>query len=289
MNADAPFRKVAILGLGLIGGSLALALREARAATLITGFDADPGTLAKALALGAVDAAGAELGAALSGAELVVFATPVGAMEGLLRRVGPFLAPGAALTDCASTKGEVARWARAHLPEHHRRFVPGHPIAGSEASGIEAARADLFRGARTILCPFPEGDPEALAGVSRLWRSCGAEVCPMAPAAHDAVFAAVSHLPQVLAYALAHMLARRPGARHLMAQGGPGFRDFTRLAASHPVLWRDVCLTNRAALLGELRGYQEELGALAEMLETADGAALERVFAVARQARAALP
>lgn len=285
MNEPGPFGRVAILGLGLIGGSLALALRDAPGVAAITGFDADPAALSQALALGIVDSVATKLEAVVGAADLVVIATPVGAVEGLLRRMAPALAPHAIVTDCASTKGAVVRWVQEYLPGHSARFVPAHPIAGSEASGLGAARPGLFQGARTILCPWPEGDPRALAQVRRLWERCGSRIVEMTPERHDADFAAVSHLPQLLAFALVHTLARRPGASGLMAQGGAGFRDFTRLAGSHPILWRDVCLTNRTALLQELRDYQDELAALWEMLDSADGAALEQVFATARQAR----
>ena len=285
MSEPGPFGAVAILGLGLIGGSLALALRDVPGVAAIAGFDADPATLSQALARGIVDSGAMELEAVLRGADLVVIATPVGAMEGLLRRMAPALAPHAIVTDCASTKGEVVRWAQDYLLGHVARFVPAHPIAGSEASGLGAARADLFRGTRTILCPRAEGEPLALAQVSRLWERCGSQIVQMTPERHDAVFAAVSHLPQLLAYALMHTLARRPGASGLLDQGGAGFRDFTRLAGSHPVLWRDICLTNRTALLQELHTYQDELAEVTELLDAADGAALEQVFAKARQAR----
>lgn len=285
MSEPDSFGTVAILGLGLIGGSLALALRDVPGVAAIAGFDADLATLNQALSRGIVDSGATELEAVLRGADLVVIATPVGAMEGLLRRMAPGLAPHAIVTDCASTKGEVVRWAQDYLLGHVARFVPAHPIAGSEASGLGAARQELFRGTRTILCPRTEGDPLALVQVRRLWERCGSQIVEMTPERHDAVFAAVSHLPQLLAYVLMYTLARRPGASGLLEQGGAGFRDSTRLAGSHPVLWRDICLTNRAALLQELHTYQDELAAVTEMLDVADGAALEQVFAKARRAR----
>jgi prephenate dehydrogenase len=224
----------------------------------------------------------------VEGADLVVLATPLGAMEELLGRIGPRLAPDAAVTDCGSAKAAVAEWARRHLGDRAARFIPGHPITGSEASGFQAARADLFRNASVILCPLKGSDPGALRRVRELWALCGARVHSMDPEDHDAVFAAVSHLPHVMAFALMRMVAQRVDGDLLLERAGPGFRDLTRLAGSQAGMWRDIALANREPLLRELERFQAELARMAGALDSCDGKELERLFLEARQGREAL-
>lgn len=284
MTLALPFRRIVILGLGLIGGSIGLALREAGFAGERVGLDPDPDTCDRALASGALTRVESDLAGALAGADLVILATPLSAMPDLLAALASLLEPGAVLTDCASAKGGPVAWARALLADRMVRFVPGHPIAGSAASGFQAASAGLFRGRGVVLCPLPETDPLALEAVAGLWRACGAEVTRLDPDRHDRVFAAVSHLPQLLAFALVDLLARREDAEQLFAQAGPGFRSVTRIAASSPALWRDICLTNRAALLAELRDYRGRLGQLEALLEASDGPGLQAAFGRATEA-----
>jgi prephenate dehydrogenase len=279
------FDKLVIFGVGLIGGSAALALRKAGTVADIVGIDRDAGALDEALRLGVIDAAASDLPSAVAGADLVLLAVPVAQMERIMAAIAPYLAPHTVVTDAGSTKSDVAATARASLGEHFSRFVPGHPIAGTEKSGVSAAHAGLFQGCNTILAPLPETSPQALEKVRMLWQSCGAKVSVMTPQAHDDIFAAVSHLPHILAFALVDEIARRPNAEQLFGFAASGFRDFTRIAGSSPEMWRDICHANRAALLTELDAYQAELTLLRDLIERRDGAALEVLFQDASRAR----
>lgn len=279
---------LAVIGVGLIGGSFALALKAAGAVRRVIGVGRDPANVRRALARGAIDAAQPDAGAAAAEADFVLVATPVGAMPGIFAQIAPRLAPGAVVTDGGSTKADVCAAARVGLRERSAQFVPAHPVAGSDASGVAAAAADLYRGREVIITPLPENPPAALARVRAAWQACGARVTEMTPTAHDAVLAAVSHLPHLLSFALMREIAQRADARGILAHAGSGFREFTRLAASNAEMWRDICLANRAPLLGELRRYQDALARLGAMLEQGDAAALERTFAEARAARQVL-
>jgi prephenate dehydrogenase len=190
------------------------------------------------------------------------------------------------ITDAGSTKSDVVAAFNRHLSAEQRaRVVPAHPIAGAEKSGVEAADAALFQGRRVVLTPLPETSSQALARVGEAWAACGAQLAVQSPQQHDAVFAAVSHLPHLLAFALVEEFARRNDGELLFDFAGAGFRDFTRIAASHPEMWRDICLANRGPLLSEIDRYQQQLARLRGLIEQQDGAALEAVFATARQAR----
>jgi len=194
--------------------------------------------------------------------------------------------PAASLvTDAGSTKCDVAAAARAGLADKLAQFVPAHPIAGAEMSGVGAATADLFRGRKAVLTPLAETSPQAVERVAAAWRACGARIYRMSPEEHDEVFAAVSHLPHLLAFALVHELAGRKNSAQLFGYAAGGFRDFTRIASSHPEMWRDICVANRGPLLAELQGYMQELEAMRAMLAAADAAGLEALFAAARDAR----
>jgi prephenate dehydrogenase len=279
--------KLAVVGVGLIGGSFALGLKAAGAVGRVVGVGRGAANLAQALARGVIDESTADAATAVDGADFVLVATPVGAMQSVFERIAPHLDRDAVVTDGGSTKGSVIAAARAGLRTRIPQFVPGHPIAGSDASGAEAATPELFRGREVVLTPLPENRPATTARVRAAWQACGARVTEMSPAEHDAVLAAVSHLPHVLAYALMHELAGRADSANLLAHAGSGLRDLTRLAASHPEMWRDICLANRAPLLAELRRYQDELARFGAMLEQGDASALERAFAAARSARRA--
>jgi prephenate dehydrogenase len=280
------FEQVAVIGVGLIGGSFALALKAARACGRVVGAGRDPRHLAFARERGIVDTVAADAGEAVAAADLVLIAAPVTQFDSVFERIAPHLRPDAVITDAGSTKRSVVAAARAALGAPAlARFVPAHPVAGSEESGAGAARADLFRERQVVLTPLAENGAAALARVEAAWAACGARVVRMTPEAHDALFAAVSHLPHLLAYALVHELASRPEAAQLFAHAAGGFRDFTRIASSHPEMWRDICLANRDALVAELDRYAARLAALRPMLERGDGAALERMFAAARAAR----
>ncbi len=280
-------QKLVVVGVGLIGGSFALALKAAGGVGRAVGVGRSRANLGQALAMGAIDDVADDLAAAVEGADFVLVTTPVGAMPDVFARIAPKLAPDAVVTDGGSTKQSVVAAARSAFGARIAQFVPAHPVAGSDASGAGAATATLFRDREVILTALPETAPEAVARVRSAWQACGARVTEMTPRDHDAVLAAVSHLPHLLSYALVHELAARADAAQLFAHAGTGLRDVTRLAASHPEMWRDICVANREALLGELRRYQDALAQLGALLEQSDGAGLERLFEAARTARRA--
>jgi len=287
-DAEAPttrFGRVAVVGIGLIGGSFALALKAAKACDEVVGVGRSRANLDAALALGAIDHATDDVAQAVRGAELVLVATPVAQFEPVFAALEPVLAPGALVTDAGSTKRDVVAAARARLGAKIPQFVPAHPIAGAEHSGAAAAKAGLFRGKRVVLAPLPENPPRSVERVAAAWQICGARVSEMTPEEHDAVFAAVSHLPHLLAFALVRDIAERPDSAQLFGYAAGGFRDFTRIASSHPEMWRDICIANRDALLKEMERYGAQLEAVRALLEAGDAAGLERVFTEARSAR----
>ena len=279
--------KLVVCGVGLIGGSFALALRRAGAVERIVGIGRRREVLERACALGVIDEIAEGWADALDGADLVLLAAPVGQMDAILAAMAPHLRPGTVVTDAGSTKRDVVAALRSHLGGALADVVPAHPIAGAEKSGVEAAFAELYMGRKVVLTPLPESRPEAVQKVRDAWEACGANVVGMTPQEHDRVFAAVSHLPHVLAYALVHDLAERANAEQLFEYAAGGFRDFTRIAASHPEMWRDICLVNRQAILAELDQYLSELAFIRALLLSANGPGLEEVFAKARAARMA--
>jgi prephenate dehydrogenase len=283
------FNKLVIFGVGLIGGSLARALRErgeVAGARTVIGVGRTAASTARALELGVIDATAAlgddeALRAALSGADLVLLAAPVAQTQPLLERIAPFLDAATVVTDAGSTKSDVVAAARAALGERIGQFVPGHPIAGRESSGVDAALPDLYVGRNVVLCALPENTPAAVGRVAAMWRATGAAVHDMTPEQHDRVFASVSHLPHVLSFALVEQILNSPDAALKFSFAAGGFRDFTRIAASSPEMWRDVCVANRAALLDELDAYTAVLARLRTAIDAAD----EAVFARSRVAR----
>ncbi|MDR2451547.1 MAG: prephenate dehydrogenase/arogenate dehydrogenase family protein [Candidatus Accumulibacter sp.] len=285
MGSEPEFDKVVLFGAGLIGGSFALALKAADQVGEVVGFGRSLSTLTLALERGIIDRIGIHAGQETADADLVLIATPVGQMPEIMARIAPYLGPETVVTDGGSTKSDVVAAAREHFGKRSGQFVPGHPIAGAENSGAAAARADLYRYRKVVLTPLPENPVLNVARVRSAWEWCGGEIFDLTPEEHDRVFAAVSHLPHLLAFALVHELAVREDSGLYFNFAASGFRDFTRIAASHPEMWRDICLANRAALLGELDRYQEQLDELRAALSQGDGAALERVFGVARAAR----
>ena len=279
------FGKVVIFGVGLIGGSFALALKAAGQAAEIVGFGRRLGSLTQALELGILDRAGFNVGQEVSNADLVLIATPVGKTPEIMARIAPCLGEQTVVTDAGSTKEDVVAAARAHFGERIGQFVPAHPIAGAENSGALAARADLYRDRQVVLTPLAENSAQTVARVRSAWQCCGGRIRELAPDEHDRIFAAVSHLPHVLSFALVHELTRRDNRDLLFAFAASGFRDFTRIAASHPEMWRDICLANRSALLEELDRYRAQLDELRDVLQRGDGGSLEAIFEIARTAR----
>jgi prephenate dehydrogenase len=286
-NTTPHFGKVLIFGVGLIGGSFALALKQAAEVDEVVGFGRSLGSLRQALALGIIDRVGANAAQEAADADLILIATPVGAIAEVLERIAPTLGRDTIVTDAGSTKSDVVALARAALGPRFAQFVPAHPIAGAENSGAAAARVDLYRSRKVVLTPLPETSVAAIERVRLAWSLCGAELRELSPHSHDQVFAAVSHLPHLLSFALVHDLALRAEHELFFTYAASGFRDFTRIAASHPEMWRDICLANRDALLVEVDRYRDELAALRVALAAGDGARLEEVFAVARSARRA--
>jgi len=281
------FGKVVIVGVGLIGGSFALGLKAAAAAEHIVGLGRSPQALARALELGLIDEACDSPEQALRGADLVLIAAPVAQTGPILQSLLPWLEPHTVVTDAGSTKSDVVAAARAVLQQRIGQFVPGHPIAGRESNGPDAAIADLYRGKKAVLTPLPENAQASVDAVARAWTLCGAIIHVLTPGEHDKVFAAVSHLPHLLAYALVDEVANKPHADLLFQYAASGFRDFTRIAGSSPEMWRDISLANRDALLGELDAYLAQLTGLRARLAVADGAGLEAVYANAQRARCA--
>ncbi|MDK9726293.1 MAG: prephenate dehydrogenase/arogenate dehydrogenase family protein [Sterolibacteriaceae bacterium MAG5] len=280
--------KVVIAGVGLIGGSFALACKAAlgrRSDVRFVGMGRSRAPLEQALTLGVIDEIATDWATALAGADLVLLGMPVGQMPAVMAALVPHLESGTIVTDGGSTKADVVAAARAAFGDRIGQFVPGHPIAGAEKSGVAAARADLYRDRRVVLTPLAENTAAAVGAVRTVWELCGARVSELAPAEHDAVFAAVSHLPHLLAFALVHDLASRDNADQLFGFAAGGFRDFTRIASSHPEMWRDICLANRHALLKELDAYIAELLRTRVLLASADGPGLEAMFAAARARR----
>ena len=280
------FKKIVIFGVGLIGGSFALALRKANAVGEVVGFGRSEATLQQALQLGILDRIGEDATREVADADLVLLATPVGQMAELMTRIAPHLGAHTLVTDGGSTKCDVVAAARANLGGRAAQFVPAHPIAGAEKSGAAAALADLYQGKKVVLTPLPENSPNAVARVRQAWELCGAAVSELTPQQHDAVFAAVSHLPHLLSFALVHDLAQRDNRDLLLSFAASGFRDFTRIAASSPEMWRDICLANREALLRELQIYIAELNQMSAALEAGDAMRLEQTFRAARELRA---
>ena len=282
------FNKLVIVGVGLIGGSFALALKRAGLVKHIVGVGRDQANLQTALKLNVIDSiAGEDDPANYGDADCVFIATPVGQMGPVMRAMAPHLPPHTLITDGGSTKQDVVALAEANLGERIARFVPGHPIAGAEKSGVEAAFADLYVGKKTVLTATSRTASEALLQAQAAWEACGARVFKMSPAEHDAIFAAVSHLPHLLAFALVDEIAAKPHAATLFDFAASGFRDSTRIAGGHPEMWRDILIANRAAVLTELDAYTAHLATLRAALVNADADTLNAAFTRARDARAA--
>ena len=280
-------RKIVICGVGLIGGSFAMALRQSEACAVeeVVGMGRSQASLDEACKLGVIDRHTKDWADALADADLVMLAMPVGHTEAILRQLAPHLGPGTIVTDAGSTKQDVVAAARRALGDKIDRFVPGHPIAGAEKSGVAAAHAELYRERRVVLTPLAENAPATVDLVRNAWLACGAQVSELTAEVHDSIFAAVSHLPHLLAFALVHEFANRDNAGLLFDFAAGGFRDFTRIASSHPEMWRDICVANRAALIREIDAYQVELMRARVLLANADGAGLEAMFGKARTTR----
>lgn len=275
--------KLAIVGTGLIGGSFALALKQAGAVGEVLGVGRSPAKLTIARELGLIDRTADWVQAGQ--ADCILLAIPVGETETVLTQLAPHLKSGAVVTDAGSTKVNVVEAAHRALGKRMADFVPGHPIAGSEQSGPGAARADLYQGKKVVLTPQPDTRSDALARVRALWEATGAQVDTLDAVLHDRVFAAVSHLPHLAAFALVDELAQRADCDTFFSYAASGFRDFTRIAGSSPEMWRDIAMANREALLTELDAYLAALQSLRQAVAGQDADALLTTFSRARAAR----
>jgi prephenate dehydrogenase len=277
--------RLCIIGVGLIGGSLARALREAGVCREVVGSGRNPVHLQQAVDLGVIDRFDTDPARAVAGADMVLVAVPLGAMESVFESIRDHLAENAVLTDAGSAKGSVIEAAQRAFGVLPGNFVPGHPIAGTEQSGVGASFAGLYRDRRVILTPANTTDPVATARVRAMWEAAGAYVTEMTAVHHDAVLAATSHLPHVLAYTLVDSLARLGDQDEIFEYAAGGFRDFTRIASSDPVMWRDICLANGDAIELLIEHFIEDLRALKGAVHMHDGERLLEIFTSAKQAR----
>jgi prephenate dehydrogenase len=285
--------RLVVIGVGLIGGSFALDLKQNGLVREVIGVGRSASNLALAQSLGVVDRCSDQIASAVASADMVMLAVPVGSMHAALTEIAPVLPARCIVTDVGSTKQDVIAAARAALGDKIGQFVPGHPIAGAETSGAAAARVGLFAGKPLILTPLPENASEQVERVAALWAACGADVNLMTAPEHDAIFAAVSHLPHLAAFALMDELVSRgsrtseanQSAETYLRYAGAGFRDFTRIAASHPEMWRDISLANRDAVVAELDAYIKKLGEVRNLVAKDNGGELEALFSRAREAR----
>lgn len=277
--------RLCIIGVGLIGGSLARALRANDAVGEIVGCSRSAEHLQQAVDLGVIDRFETDPAQAVAGADLVLVAVPMGAMEAVFKQIRPHLAADAVITDVGSAKGAVVDAAQKAFGGVPVNLVPGHPIAGTERSGVAASFAELFQQRRVILTPLAHTDAEAVERVRGMWETAGAEVVEMGVEHHDRVLAATSHLPHILAYATVDSLARLHEHDEIFQYAAGGFRDFTRIAGSDPVMWRDICLANREAILEMIAHFQVDLTALTEAIQARDGERLVEIFSRAKRAR----
>ncbi|MBL1322034.1 MAG: prephenate dehydrogenase/arogenate dehydrogenase family protein [Methylophaga sp.] len=278
-------KRLAIIGVGLIGGSLSLALKKAGVVSEVTGYSRTPSVRKEALQLGVIDHAAASIADAVKDADMIFVAVPMAAMEIVLAELAEHVKADAIITDGGSAKGQVVDVAKKVLGDKFRQFVPGHPIAGTEKSGPSAAFAELYQDHRVVLTPVAETNVDALAKVRSMWQNTGAEVFDMNVEHHDDVLAATSHLPHILAFNLVGMLAERDDCDEVLRYAAGGFKDFSRIASSDAVMWRDICLTNKDAILELLKEYQNGLNQLQQAIENQDGDTLKSVFERAKKAR----
>jgi prephenate dehydrogenase len=277
--------RLAVIGVGLIGGSLARALRAAGEVDDVVGCGRSAANLETAVELGVIDRFSHDPAEAVQGADMVFVAVPLGAMQATFTAINGHLRDDAVLTDGGSVKGSVVQDARSAFGQVPTCLVPGHPIAGTERSGVEASFPDLYHNRRVILTPLSDTDPDAIEKVTRMWRICGAQVTSMAVGHHDEILAATSHLPHMLAFGLVDALAGMRENDEIFRYAAGGFRDFTRIASSNPVMWRDICIANREALGEVLRNFSDEMVELADTIRRADGDHLLEVFERAKAAR----
>lgn len=276
---------LAVIGVGLIGGSLAAALKKSRSAGKVIGVGRKRENLEIARRMGIVDEIEQDIAKAVASADVILLATPVCSTGKLLATIREHLLPSAIITDVGSIKQEVLSAAQRELGDTFPRFIPGHPIAGAENSGAAAANADLFIDRKVVLTPAPETSLEALETIRRMWLQAGAELSEMPAQSHDEIFAATSHLPHILAYTLVSYLLHSDNGRGFFEYAAGGFADFTRIASSDPSMWRDICLCNREALTEAIDGFEQALAGLKQMIRQGDESGLHDLFEEAKSHR----
>ncbi len=284
INPSSNYGTVTIVGVGLIGASLGLALKEAGVVTRVLGVGRSKENLDQAQKMGAIDGV-VDLTEAAKQSDIIVLCVPVAQMRAAFEKIEPHLEPRTMITDAGSTKGDVILAAKEVLVKKACQFVPAHPIAGGAQHGASAAKADLFEGKQTIICPLQENSPQDTDLIEGFWQSVGSTVKKISCVQHDAIYAAVSHLPHVLSYALMASVVNSEDVEQKLSHVGAGFKDFTRIAASSPEMWRDICLGNRTAVLKELDQYLLIVSHMRKLIADNDGAGLEKLFNKASKAR----
>ena len=282
----AMFEQLGLIGCGLMGGSFALAMKRAGLVKRVVGYSKSPSTTERARQMGVIDVEAPSALLAVSGADIVLLAVPVAATEATFKAIRHLVTANMLVMDVGSTKRDVVDAARRVLRDHVGSFVPCHPIAGKEVSGVEHADPELYHGKHVILTPIEKTQTTQLQKAQALWEAMGCQVQQMAPEAHDAAFAAVSHLPHLLAFALMHAVVNQPQGKDFLGLAGPGFKDFTRIAASDPKMWRDVLLANRHELIEQAKMFQRSLHNMLQLAEDGNGEKLEEMIGQASEARA---
>jgi len=280
------FNQLGVIGCGLMGGSFALALKRAGCVKRVIGYSKSPSTTEKARRLGVIDAAADSALLAVSGSDIVLVSIPVASSEATFRAIRNLIEPGMLLMDVGSTKRDVVDAARRVLKDRLPNFVPAHPVAGKEVAGIEHADSQLYEGRKVILTPLAQTDPDLIQKATDAWSVVGAQVLRMTPENHDAAFAAISHLPHLLAFAYFNGVAGQTAGPDFLSLAGPGFRDFTRIAASDPTIWRDILLANRQELLAQSQHFRRSLEAIEHVMTSGNAEALEGLIRAASSARA---
>ncbi|ARN19892.1 prephenate dehydrogenase [Piscinibacter gummiphilus] len=280
------FNQLGVIGCGLMGGSFALALKRAGLVKRVIGYSKSPSTTEKAKKLGVIDDTAESALLAVSGSDIVLMSVPVSASEATFRAIRHLVEPGVLFMDVGSTKRDVVDAARRVLKDRVGSFVPAHPIAGKEVSGVAHADASLYAGRQVIITPLPQTDPDLVQKATDVWSAIGSQVLRMTPENHDAAFAAVSHLPHMLAFAFFSSVAKQPAGRDFLSLAGPGFRDFTRIAASDPEMWRDVLMANREEILKQSMRFRHTLDAMEHVMKSGNVEALEDLIRNASEARA---
>ncbi len=280
------FDQLGLIGCGLMGGSFALAMKKAGLVKKVVGYSKSPSTTERARQLGVIDVEAPSALLAVSGSDIVLMAVPVSATEATLKSIKHLITPKMLIMDVGSTKRDVVDAARRVLKDHIGSFIPAHPIAGKELSGVEHADADLYHGKQVILTPIERTQTSHLQKATDLWTALGCQVLKMAPEAHDAAYAAVSHLPHLIAFALMNAINNQPHGRDFLSLAGPGFRDFTRIAASDPHVWRDILISNKQEILAQSKLFQKAMMQLQDLISEDKSAILESEIAKASLTRA---